>query len=84
MPANTAMPMFVRQKYTCGNMAESKLYCATLLRNKYAIILRIISYGKTCQNCQDFYSIFLDIFLAQTTGQAKIEISLAINLVRTS
>ena len=45
MPANVAMPA-VRQNCTYGNMAESELICvieATLLRNKYASILRAIS-----------------------------------------
>ena len=45
MPANAAIPA-VRQKCTYGNMAESELICvidATLLRNKYARILRVMS-----------------------------------------
>ena len=54
-------------------MAESEVLCvgvATLLRNKYASILRVISYGCTCsQNCQDFYFIVLDICLVLTTVQ---------------
>ena len=69
-------------------MAESKLICvkvATLLRSKYASILRVMSQGYTCQYCQDFYFIVLDICLALTTAQAKnIAIALAITLVRTS
>ena len=49
MPANNDMPMFLtrcEQKCTYGNMAESELLCvrvATLLRNKYASILRVMS-----------------------------------------
>ena len=57
LPVNAAKPA-VRQKCTYGNMAESELLCvrvATLLRNKYASILRVISLGSTCQNCQDFF-----------------------------
>ena len=69
-------------------MAESELVfvkVATLLRNKYASILRVISYGITCQNCQDFYFVVLDICLALTNAQAKnIDIALAITLVRRS
>ena len=49
MPANTAMPMFLTSYETemhYGNKAESKLLCvrlATLLRNKYASILRVMT-----------------------------------------
>ena len=50
-PENTATPakaflMVVRQKCTYGNVAESELPCvrvATLLRSKYASILRVMS-----------------------------------------
>ena len=56
-----------------GNMVERELLCvrvATLLRNKYASILRVISYGSTCQNFHVFfYSIVLGIYLALTTAQ---------------
>ena len=70
-------------------MAESELLCvrvATLLRNKYASILRMMSQGRTCsQSCQDYCFIVLAIGLALTTAQAKnIAIALAITLVRTS
>ena len=50
MPANAAMlgntAIFVRQKYIYRNTAESELLCvrvATLLGNKYAGILRVMS-----------------------------------------
>ncbi len=60
--------LIVRPKCTYGNMAEIELFCvgvATLLRNKYASILRVISHSSTCyQSCQGFYSIVLDIYLA--------------------
>ena len=56
-------------------MAESELLCvrvATLLRSKYAIILRVMSQDSTCcQNCQYFYCIDLDICLALATAQKK-------------
>ena len=44
----------VRQKCTHGNMAECELLCvgvATLLRNKYASILRVISRKYILQDC---------------------------------
>ena len=77
----------VRQKKN-GNMAESELLCvrvAPLLRSKYASILRVMAKGNSCQNCQDFYFIVLDICHALTITQAKnIAIALAITLVRSS
>ena len=45
MPANADMPA-MRQKCSYGNIAESELLClrvATLFRNKYASILRVMS-----------------------------------------
>ncbi len=46
---------------------ESKLLLrvATLLRNKYASITKSDVISNTCQNCQDFYPIVLDICLAK-------------------
>ena len=65
-------------------MAESELFCvrvATLLRNKYASILRVMSLGSTCQNCQKICFIILDIFLSLNNWQGKnIDIVLAITL----
>ena len=65
-------------------MAASELLYVTvvkLLRNKYASILRVMSYN-TCQNCHDFYFV-LDIFLSLTAVQAiNIDIAMAITLVR--
>ena len=83
----------VRQKCTYGNIVVSELLCvrvATLIGNKYASIPRVLSYDNTCwHNCQDFYSIVLDICLALTTAQAKkifflMDTPLAKTLVRAS
>ena len=58
---------------------------ATLIRKKYASILRMMSEVNTSQNYQDFYFIVLNICLALTTSRGKnIDIALAITLVRTS
>ena len=61
MPGNTAIPLFLNSYATeeiqYGDVADSELFCmrvATLLRNKYASIRKVMSSGNACQNCQDF------------------------------
>ena len=69
-------------------MAESELLrvrITSLLINKYASILRVMSqYSTCCRNCQEFYFIVLDIGLALTVQAKNIDIAMAITMIRTS
>ena len=69
-------------------MAGSEFLCvreATLLRKQIRQAFQECCHKACGQNCQDYYPIFVDIFLALTTAQPKnIDIALAITLVRTS
>ena len=69
-------------------MAESELFyvrIATLLRNKYASILRVVHKTLHVRTVKDFCPIVLDIYPALTTAlEIKHKTLLAITLVRTS
>ena len=78
--ANVPDQLWDRNAQTYGNMAESELLCvwvATLLRNKYASIIRVIII--ISQNWQDFYLIVQDIYLAYLLPieEKNIDIALA-------
>ena len=61
-------------------MAESEFLCAsvaTILRNKYASILRVMSEDITCQNCQSFFLNFniIDIAMGITLAEQAEELT---------